>query len=179
MSRIGNQPIPLAKGVELNILEQEVEVKGPKGSLKAPLFPGIEVSVDGDKIVVKRENDTKEMKAKHGLVRSLINNCVIGVTQGFSKTLILQGTGYRAVKKGNQLSLSLGFSHEVLMPIPSDVNIEAPEATKVVVSGIDKQRVGQVAAVIRSYRPPEPYKGKGVRYENERIFRKAGKAGKK
>ena len=179
MSRIGNQKVTIPSGVDLDIQSEGVVVKGPKGTLTTPLFPGIKVEKQEQGALVSRESDIKEQRAYHGLVRSLLQNCVIGTSEGFSKTLILQGVGYRAQKKGNDLVMSLGFSHEINMPIASDVTIDIPEPTKVVVSGIDKQRVGQVAAVIRSYRKPEPYKGKGVRYDGEIIRRKAGKAGKK
>ena len=179
MSRIGNQKVVVPSGVELDIQAEGVVVKGPKGTLTTPLFPGIKVEKQEKAAVVSRESDIKEQRAYHGLVRSLLQNCVIGTSEGFSKTLILQGVGYRAQKKGTDLVMSLGYSHEINMPIASDVSIEIPEPTKVIVSGIDKQRVGQVAAVIRSYRKPEPYKGKGVRYDGEIIRRKAGKAGKK
>jgi len=179
MSRIGNQKVNVPSGVQLEIQEESVVVKGPKGSLTAPLFPGIKVEQKEQDVIVSRDSDAKEQRAYHGLVRSLLQNCVIGTSEGFSKTLILQGVGYRAQVKGANLVMSLGFSHEINMPIASDVSVAVPEPTKVIVSGIDKQRVGQVAAVIRSYRKPEPYKGKGVRYDGEIIKRKAGKAGKK
>ena len=179
MSRIGNKKIDLPQGVALEVATDSVSVKGPKGTLSAPLFPGISVEVEGAEAVVKRASDAKETRAYHGLVRSLLQNCVTGSVEGFSKTLVLQGVGYRAQVKGKSLVMTLGFSHDINMDIPEDVTIECPEPTKVVVSGIEKQRVGQVAAVIRSYRPPEPYKGKGVRYDGEHIRRKAGKAGKK
>lgn len=179
MSRIGNKKIDLPQGVALDIVADAVNVKGPKGALSAPLFPGISVEIEGAEATVKRASDEKDIRAKHGLVRSLLQNCVTGTVDGFSKTLILQGVGYRAQVKGKNLVMTLGFSHDINMSIPDDVKVECPEPTKVVVSGIEKQRVGQVAAVIRSYRPPEPYKGKGVRYDGEYIRRKAGKAGKK
>ncbi len=179
MSRIGNKKVDIPQGVSVDVKTELVEVKGPKGSLNAPLFPGIAVEVAGSALTVSRSADDKDTRAKHGLVRSLLANCVLGTSAGFSKTLVLQGVGYRAQKKGSDLVLTLGFSHEINMNVPKDVEVEVPEPTKVVVSGIDKQRVGQIAAEIRSFRPPEPYKGKGVRYENEVIRRKAGKAGKK
>lgn len=179
MSRIGNKKIEVPQGVTVDIKSDLVEVKGPKGSISAPLFEGIAVEIAGSDVTVKRSSDQKDIRAKHGLVRSLVANCITGASVGFTKTLILQGVGYRAQKKGSDLVLTLGYSHEINMNVPSDVTIDVPEPTKVVVSGIDKQRVGQVAAEIRSYRKPEPYKGKGVRYEGEVIRRKAGKAGKK
>ena len=179
MSRIGNKEIELPAGVKIEVKNDSVQVTGPKGTLAAPLFNGIKIEEAGTVIKVARRDDSKEQKAKHGLVRALLANCVTGLSKGFSKTLILQGTGYRAVKKGEKIALSLGYSHEINYDQPKDVQIDVPEMTKIVISGIDKQRVGQVAAQIRSYRKPEPYKGKGIRYENEKIIRKAGKAGKK
>lgn len=179
MSRIGYKPITVPAGVTVEVAENAVNIKGPKGQMSAPLFEGVTVSVEGQEVLVKRENELKKTRSFHGLVRSLVNNCIIGTSAGFEKNLILQGVGYRAQKKGKTLVLSLGYSHDINFEQPDDVNIEVPETTKVKISGIDKQRVGQVAAQIRSYREPEPYKGKGVRYEDEQIRRKAGKAGKK
>jgi len=179
MSRIGSQKVNLPAGVNVEISAEVVKVTGPKGTLEAPLFPGITIEQVDTELNVKRDSDIKQTRAYHGLVRSLIANCVTGTSTGFTKTLILQGVGYRAQKKGSSLVMTLGFSHEINMVIPNDVTVECPEPTKVVVTGIDKQRVGQVAAVVRSYRPPEPYKGKGVRYSDEVVKRKAGKAGKK
>ncbi len=179
MSRIGNQPIMIPDGVSVILEDSVVRVKGPKGELVTQTFNGILVSIKNQQIVVKRESDLKSIKAKHGLVRALLANCILGSSQGFTKTLILQGVGYRAVKKESQLVFSLGFSHDVLFDEPKDVKIDVKDATKLLISGIDKQRVGQVAAQIRSFRLPEPYKGKGIRYEDEHVRRKAGKAGKK
>ena len=179
MSRIGNRIIDIPPGVKITPGEANVEVKGPSGTLNSSLFEGITVNQEGTQLTVKRANDSKSLRAKHGLVRALIQNNIIGVTDGFSKTLILQGVGYRAQVKGKNLVMNLGYSHDVVFEQPSDIKIEVPEPTKVKISGINKQRVGQIAAQIRSFRKPEPYKGKGVRYENERIRRKAGKTGKK
>ncbi|MES0490739.1 MAG: 50S ribosomal protein L6 [Leptospirales bacterium] len=179
MSRIGNKKVKLPAGVNVEVSAEVVKITGPKGTLEAPLFPGITIEVADGSVSVKRDTDVKQQRAYHGLVRSLIANCITGTSEGFSKNLQLQGVGYRAQKKGNSLVMTLGFSHEINMAIPQDVNVECPEPTKVIVSGIDKQRVGQVSAVIRSYRPPEPYKGKGIRYSDEIVRRKAGKAGKK
>ncbi len=179
MSRIGNQPILIPSDVHVVVEEFAVLVKGPKGELKTPLFENILVNVEGDRVFVKCEDNAKTVRAKHGLVRALLANCVTGTYQGFSKTLLLQGVGYRANRKGNQIILSLGFSHDVSFDEPKDVQVEVKESTKLIVSGIDKQRVGEVSAQIRSFRPPEPYKGKGVRYEDEKVRRKSGKAGKK
>ena len=179
MSRIGNAVISVPTGVDININGDRVDVKGAKGLLMVSLFSGLSLSFEDNKIVVKRENDMKSLKAKHGLFRSLLFNCVKGVTEGFSKVLLLQGVGYRAVKKGNDLVLSLGFSHDVIYKQPDGIQIDVLEPTKIKISGIDKQKVGEVSAQIRKFRKPEPYKGKGIRYENEVIIRKAGKTGKK
>ena len=179
MSRIGNRPITIPAGVDLAIQKDFVGVKGPKGEQQVPLFDGIRVSVKENQAIVERSSDLKSIKAKHGLVQALLTNSIIGSHEGFSKTLLLQGVGYRANKKGSQVVLSLGFSHDIPFDEPEDVKIEVQEQTRLIVSGIDKQRVGQIAAQIRSFRPPEPYKGKGIRYEGEIVRKKAGKAGKK
>ncbi|MDH5716332.1 MAG: 50S ribosomal protein L6 [Spirochaetia bacterium] len=178
MSRIGIRKIKVPTGVSISLEKEKIVVTGSKGKLEVPLFEGILVKQEESFLAVTRNADDKEKKAKHGLVRALLANSVNGVSEGFKKTLILQGVGYRAQKKGSDLSLSLGFSHEINFPVPADVTIEIPEPTKVIVSGIDKQRVGETAAQIRKFRPPEPYKGKGVRYEDEYVRRKAGKTGK-
>lgn len=179
MSRIGNEPINLPSGVEVSISGQSVSVKGPKGSLEHTVPETISVTVDDGVLTVARANEEREVRALHGLSRSLINNMVVGVSEGFRKDLEIVGVGYRALAKGNDaLELSLGFSHTVHVKAPEGVTFDVPEATKIGVIGIDKQAVGQTAAVIRSYRKPEPYKGKGVRYAGERVVRKAGKAGK-
>jgi large subunit ribosomal protein L6 len=179
MSRIGNKPIEIPAGVTITASGDSVTVKGPKGSLQAPLFPGLTIEVAGSTAKVSRANDEKDLRAKHGLVRSLVNNCVVGTSSGYSQILLLQGVGYRAQKRGKDVVFSLGFSHEVILKEPADVAVEVLENTKLKVSGIDKQRVGQVAAQIRGFKEPEPYKGKGIRYENEQVRRKAGKAGSK
>jgi len=179
MSRIGYKKIEIPAGVKLDVKSDKIEVNGPKGKLDTPMFPGLLIEMEGNFIQLKRNTEEKSVKAKHGLVRALLMNNIIGISTGFTRTLILQGVGFRAQKKGEKLNMTLGYSHEINMDIPKDVKVECPEPTKVVVSGIDKQRVGQIAAVIRSYRPPEPYKGKGIRYDNEKVRRKAGKAGKK
>ncbi|MCS6984197.1 MAG: 50S ribosomal protein L6 [Leptospiraceae bacterium] len=179
MSRIGVKPIPLPKGVRVEVKEKEILVEGPLGKLTLPLFEGITVEEKDGKLQVHRHGESKDMKAKHGLTRALLANHVSGTVQGFSKILVLQGVGYRAQKRGRELVLSLGFSHEVVYPEPSDVKIEVIDPTKIKVSGIDKQRVGQIAAEIRAFKKPEPYKGKGIKYEDEVIRRKAGKTGKK
>lgn len=177
MSRIGNAPIELPTGVELKVKGSDVEVKGSKGSLTITVDPVLSVAVDDGVVTVERENDERASRARHGLTRALLNNMVVGVSEGFSKELTLVGVGYRAALKGKQLELQVGFSHPVVVDMPEGIAFEVPEPTKIIVSGIDKQQVGQVAADIRAVRPPEPYKGKGIRYADEYVRRKAGKAG--
>jgi large subunit ribosomal protein L6 len=177
MSRIGNSPISLPSGVDVKVGKDVVEVKGPKGSLTQTINPTITVSVDDGVVTVERDNDERENRALHGLTRALLNNMVIGVTDGYSKELTAVGVGYRAALKGRTLELQVGFSHPVVMEAPDGVTFEVPEPTKIIVSGMDKQKVGQVAADVRAVRPPEPYKGKGIRYSDEYVRRKAGKAG--
>ncbi len=177
MSRIGKSPISLPSGVEVKVNGDTVEVKGPKGLLTQTLTSAITVAVDDGTVTVARENDERENRALHGLTRALINNMVIGVTDGYTKELTAVGVGYRAALKGNTLELQVGFSHPVMIDAPEGITFEVPEPTKIIVSGIDKQKVGQVAADVRSVRPPEPYKGKGIRYSDEYVRRKAGKAG--
>ncbi len=179
MSRIGNAPITVPAGVEISISGATVSVKGPKGELSTELHDGITASLDEGVVSVERSSDERSLRALHGLNRSLVNNMVIGVSEGFKKDLEIVGVGYRAAAKGNDtLDMSLGFSHPVQVKAPEGITFEVPEPTKISVIGIDKQMVGQVAAEIRSLRKPEPYKGKGVRYAGERVVRKAGKAGK-
>ncbi len=179
MSRIGKAPILLPNGVEVGISGKSIEVKGPKGSLDFEVPGSISVRQDGDQIYVERPDDERSNRALHGLTRSLINNMVIGVSEGFSKELEIIGVGYRAQAKGqSSLELQLGFSHPISVEAPEGVSFDVPEPTRIIISGIDKQIVGQVAADIRSYRKPEPYKGKGVRYLGEHVVRKAGKAAK-
>ena len=177
MSRIGNAPIDLPSGVEVSSDENEVIVKGPKGTLTQSLDPRISVSVEDGVVSVARANDEREARALHGLTRALIANMVVGVSAGYSKELKAVGVGYRGALKGNTLELQVGFSHPVAIEAPEGITFEVPEPTKFIISGIDKQLVGQVAANIRSVRPPEPYKGKGIRYVDEYVRRKAGKAG--
>lgn len=180
MSRIGNAPITVPAGVDINISGSSVTVKGPKGSLTRQLVGGISARVAEGQITVERPDDNRESRSLHGLSRALINNMVVGVTEGFAKELEIVGVGYRAELKGpSALQLNLGFSHPVPFQAPDGVTFEVPVQTRIIVKGIDKEAVGQVAANIRSIRKPEPYKGKGVRYLDERILRKAGKAGKK
>lgn len=178
MSRIGKQPIALAKNVELSIDGETVRVKGPRGELVRTFPQGIGVAVEDGKAVVTRPNDEKQSRALHGLSRSLLNNMVIGVSEGFTKTLELQGVGYRATQAGQGISLAVGYSHPVDVSPPDGIQLEVEGTTKVHVRGIDKELVGQVAANIRKVRKPEPYKGKGIRYLGEYVRRKAGKAGK-
>ena len=179
MSRIGKAPIIVPSGVEVQIQGRQVAVKGPKGELDIEVPVDITVRQDGDEILVERSDDERRNRALHGLTRSLVNNMVLGVSEGFSKELQIVGVGYRAAAKGsNALELQLGFSHPVNVEAPAGISFDVPEPTRIIVSGIDKQVVGQVAADIRSYRKPEPYKGKGVRYLGEYVARKAGKAAK-
>lgn len=175
MSRIGRAPITLPQGVSLELKGDTAVVKGPKGELKVPVNPRIKLVQAGDTITLERASDHRSDRAQHGLTRSLLNNAVTGVSQGFSRQLEIQGVGYRAAMKGSQLELSLGFSHPVVVEAPEGVTLAVPEPTRVTVSGIDKQLVGQVAANIRSLRPPDAYHGKGVRYQGEQIRLKPGK----
>ena len=179
MSRIGKLPVSVPAGVEVSINGNEVNVKGPKGELTQTFHKEltIEKAEDGS-IVVSRPNDERESRAMHGLTRTLIHNMIIGVSEGYSKTLELVGVGYRAAVKGNTLELNLGFSHPVIIEKPEGITFECPDQAKIVVSGIDKQQVGQVAADIRKWRTPEPYKGKGIRYQGEHVRRKEGKTAK-
>ena len=177
MSRIGKAPITVPSGVEVKIQGRQVAVKGPKGELDIEVPGDITVRQDGEVLLVERPDDERQNRALHGLTRSLVNNMVLGVTEGFSKELQIVGVGYRAAAKGtNALELQLGFSHPVNVEAPDGISFDVPEPTRIIVSGTDKQVVGQVAANIRSYRKPEPYKGKGVRYLGEHVARKAGKA---
>ena len=179
MSRIGKSPIPIPSGVDISVAGHEVTVKGPKGSLFRRIPPDITVRQDGAQLVVERPDDEREHRALHGLTRSLVNNMVVGVTDGFSKDLEIVGVGYRATAQGpSRIELALGFSHPVIVDAPQGITFEVPQPTRIIVKGIDKETVGQVAANIRKIRKPEPYKGKGVRYAGEYVQRKAGKAAK-
>ena len=175
MSRTGKKPVAPVSGVTVTIADRQVTAKGPKGELSLTLMDIVNASQTDDGIVIEPANDTKEARAAWGTTRALINNMVVGVTAGFSKKLTIQGVGYRAAMQGKDLKLSLGFSHEVVYQTPEGITIATPRPTEITVSGIDKQQVGQVAAEIRGWRPPEPYKGKGVRYAGEHVFRKEGK----
>lgn len=178
MSRVGRAAIQIPAGVDLKVEGEEIRVKGPLGEMKSPLPEGINFSQEGNAARFTRVADEKKYRERHGLARALLNNTILGVTQGWKKNLELVGVGYRAQLKGNELVLALGFSHEVRYSLPDGVKAAVNDQTKVELSGIDRQKVGQVAAEIRSFRPPEPYKGKGVKYSDEVIRRKAGKAGK-
>jgi large subunit ribosomal protein L6 len=180
MSRIGKSPVAVPSGVEVTVAAGTITVKGPKGTLSRDIPGDIQVAQEDGQLTFVRPNDERQNRALHGLTRSLVNNMVIGVTDGFKKQLEIVGVGYRAEAQGpNALRLNLGFSHPVNVQAPEGITFEVPVPTQIVVNGIDKEVVGQVAANIRSIRKPEPYKGKGVRYAGERILRKAGKAGKK
>jgi len=179
MSRIGKLPVAVPAGVDVKIDGSTVTVKGPKGTLSQQVNREITVKKDGNVLTFERPSDAKPHKAMHGLYRALVANMVTGVTTGFSKTLELVGTGYRAQAQGSQLTINIGFSHPVVLTAPANIQYETPAPTKIVVKGIDKQQVGALAADIRAIREPEPYLGKGIKYENEHIRRKEGKAGKK
>ena len=179
MSRIGKSPIPVPGGVDVNVSGRTITVKGPKGSLERELPGAITVRQEGEELLVERPDDERQTRAMHGLVRSLVNNMVVGVTDGFTKELEIIGVGYRATAKGAEtLDLALGFSHPVEVKAPAGVTFEVPTPNRIDVKGSDKELVGQVAADIRKLRKPEPYKGKGVRYLGEHVVRKAGKSGK-
>lgn len=178
MSRIGKNPIDIPSGVEVKLNGNVVEVKGPKGSLQTELDPRIDVAVEDNQVVVTRPNDNKDIRALHGLYRTLIANNIEGVVNGYEKKLEIIGTGYRAQKQGKKLNLNLGHSHPIELEDPEGIEVEVPSNTEITVKGIDKQKVGAYAAKIRSFRSPEPYKGKGIRYVGEHVRRKVGKTGK-
>ena len=179
MSRIGRAPIELPAGVDFKLDGKHVTVKGPKGELEMDVVPEIDVSVEGNVVHVTRPSDEKQYRALHGLTRTLIHNMVVGVTEGFSKTLEINGVGYRAQKEGTNLVMNLGYSHSVTVAETDDIKIDVPNPNQVIIKGIDKQKVGQFAAEVRGKRPPEPYKGKGIKYDHEVIRRKEGKTGAK
>ncbi|NLL81194.1 MAG: 50S ribosomal protein L6 [Tissierellia bacterium] len=178
MSRIGLKPITIPSGVEIKIDDKFVEVKGPKGQLSQEISPEMEINIDNGELTVARPSDNKKHRSLHGLTRTLISNMIIGVTEGYSKTLDIVGTGYRAAKQGKKLVLTVGFSHPVEMEDPEGIEVEVPAPNKIIVKGIDKQLVGNYSAKIRDWRRPEPYKGKGIKYSDEIIRRKVGKTGK-
>src|SRR5213596_4355677 len=175
MSRIGRKPVALPKGVTAQIDGHKITVKGPKGEISRTLHEDMNVALEDSTVVVKRPSEEAQHKALHGLTRTLVANMVQGVTEGFSKTLEIQGVGYRAQLKGKDLELALGYSHPVPVKAPDGIEFEVPQPTRVIVKGISKQQVGEIAAYIRKQRPPEPYKGKGIRYEGEYVARKVGK----
>jgi large subunit ribosomal protein L6 len=179
MSRIGKKPIAIPAGVEVQVAGNTITVKGPKGTLSRELHPDMKVVQQDQQIIIERPSDNKLHRSLHGTTRSVVANMVEGVTNGYSKSLELVGVGYRATKSGNTVTLSLGFSHPVELPKVEGIEVEVPAATKLVIKGIDKELVGAYAAKVRSIREPEPYKGKGIKYENEVIRRKVGKTGKK
>ena len=180
MSRIGRAPINVPAGVEVSVdtANSVITVKGPKGTLTQNFHSRMNVTVEGNVVTVTRPSDEKEDRALHGLTRTLINNMVVGVTEGYSKKLEVNGVGYRVALQGKALNLTLGYSHPVIMDAPEGITFEVPDANTIIIKGIDKQLVGQVSAVVRSKRAPEPYKGKGIKYEGEKIRRKSGKTGK-
>ncbi len=178
MSRIGKKPIEIPAGVEVKIEGSKVTVKGPKGTLTNEFSPAISITQEGNEIIVTRPSDVAEHRSLHGLTRTLVANMVIGVTEGYTKQLEVNGVGYRCAKQGKDLVMNLGYSHQVIMPEVEGISIEVPSPNLVVISGPDKQKVGQFAAEVREKRPPEPYKGKGIKYVGEYIRRKEGKAGK-
>lgn len=178
MSRIGKKPITVPAGVDVKIDGATVTVKGPKGTLTNTFNSDMIIKAEGNEIIVERPSEEKLHKSLHGLTRTLINNMVEGVTNGYSKSLDIEGVGYRAAKQGKNLVMNLGYSHQVIVPEIEGITIDVPAPNKIVINGIDKQKVGQFAAEVREKRPPEPYKGKGIRYTGERIIRKEGKAGK-
>jgi large subunit ribosomal protein L6 len=175
MSRVAKQPVQLPEGVELNLAADELQVKGPKGELRMPVNSEVEIKLDGDQATVGPRSGSRFAHAMSGTTRALINNMVKGVTDGFEKKLQLVGIGYRAQTQGKNLNLTLGFSHPVVYEVPAGIEVEIPSQNEIIVKGIDKQKVGQIAAEIRRYRPPEPYKGKGVRYDDERVVMKVAK----
>lgn len=178
MSRIGKQPIPVPAGVEVTISDNNIHVKGAKGELSYEFNPIMTVAHEGEEIIVSRPDDSREAKSFHGLTRTLISNMVTGVHEGFEKKLELVGVGYRAALKGSNLELQLGYSHPVVVEAPEGITFEVPDQTHITVKGADKQMVGETAAIIRKWRKPEPYKGKGIRYAGEHVRRKLGKAAK-
>jgi large subunit ribosomal protein L6 len=179
MSRIGKLPIEVPSGVKVSITDSLIKVEGPKGTLTRGIMGGVSILSEANCLVISRTEDNKKSRAAHGLTRTLVNNMVTGVTKGFETSLDITGVGYRAEAKGDVITLALGYSHPINYDLPKGVSVEVEKMTKIIVKGADKELVGQTAAKIRSFRAPEPYKGKGIRYSDERILRKAGKTGKK
>lgn len=179
MSRIGKLPIPLPKGVEVKVINTEIHIKGPKGSLQQQLVSGIQVKVEGDQVMISLAEEHDDLNHFHGLYRALINNMIVGTNQGFEKRLEMIGVGYRAAVQGDLLDLQLGFSHPTKLPIPKGLTVKVEKNTLIIINGFDKHLVGQFAATVRSKRPPEPYQGKGIRYQGEYVRKKAGKAAAK
>ena len=179
MSRIGNKPIIVPEGIEIKIDDHKITVKGPKGTLEREVHKNISLELNENKVIVTRKNDEPSNKSLHGLTRTLINNMIIGVKDGFKKELQINGVGYRVAKQGNNLNLTLGYSHPVIFEAPAGISFDVPNPNTIIVKGIDKELVGQTAANIRTKRPPEVYRGKGIKYAEEHIRRKEGKAGKK
>jgi ribosomal protein L6, bacterial type len=180
MSRIGLKPISIPAGVEVSVAEgNKITVKGPKGTLERTLVPQMKITMEDGVLKVERPDETKQSKSLHGLTRTLIDNMVVGVTQGFEKKLEINGVGYRASKEDKNLVLNVGYSHQIVMPETEDIQIDVPDPNHITIKGIDKQKVGQFAAEVRGKRPPEPYKGKGIKYDYENIRRKEGKTGAK
>ena len=179
MSRIGKKPVAIPSGVTVDVNGSTVTVKGSKGTLTRTFEPSMKITVEGTEVKVERPNDEKRNKSLHGLTRTLINNMVVGVTNGYEKTLEINGVGYKAAKQGKKLNLSLGYSHPVVFDDPEGIETSTPDERTIVIKGIDKEKVGQFAAEIREMRGPEPYKGKGIKYKDEHIIRKVGKTGKK
>lgn len=178
MSRIGRKPIVIPANVDVKIDGHNVSVKGPKGEMSGSFSPLIDLKIEGGEVLVTRSSDDKEYRSLHGLTRTLIGNMVVGVTEGFKKELEIQGVGYRAAKQGSDLVMNLGYSHQVIVSETDEIKIDVPSPNRIIIAGIDKQKVGQFAAEVRMKRPPEPYKGKGIRYVGEYVIRKEGKAGK-
>jgi large subunit ribosomal protein L6 len=175
MSRVGKKPVPIPSGVTANVEGQTVKVKGPKGALQLVLHGDVEAKMESGTITIDPRNETKRARSMWGTYRTLVANLMTGVTKGFERKLEITGVGYRAAVQGKNLQIALGYSHDVVFPIPDGITIVTPKPTEIVITGIDRQKVGQAAAEIRDFRPPEPYKGKGVRYAGEYIFRKEGK----
>jgi len=175
MSRIGKRPVPVPSGVTATVSGQTVKMKGPKGELSFTAADDISVALENNAVAVKARNDSKAARSKWGMSRTMVANLVEGVTKGYTRELEIQGVGYRAAVQGRNLQLQLGFSHEIMHPIPVGIDVKTPKPTEIIITGIDKRAVGQIAAEIRKYRPPEPFQGKGVRYKDEYVFRKEGK----